>query len=458
MANDIIIINPSKDINDNNIVCSTQTNGSSSTKQIYDGYPVDLTIDNIQDKYTDRFDEIRYYTVKDSSAPPEPSITPTPTPTSTQPEYQQPETPTPTPTETPTTTSTPTPTSTTNNISSSTPTPTPTKTPTLTPSSTVSATPTPTPASGITPTPTSTQTSTPTPTPTVSSSVSYPITNTANYVSCADWNGLNGNVTTIGTNGTSSPYSTYDMNGNVWEWNEAIIGSTYRGYRGGGYNTSSTYLAATARGQQQPAFVTANVGFRIASINNSNNFGGFVDVGDVNNASHPNGYGSVSYAYKIQKFLVTNTEYVEFLNAIAVTDSNNVYAAAMVTDARSGITRSGSDGSYSYSVKTNMGNKPVNLLSWYNAARFANWLHNNKPSGLQNNSTTESGAYELTGNTGMSTRNFGAKYFLPSENEWFKVAYYKSGSSDAGYWNYATSSDSVPTCVSATSTGDGITS
>ena len=41
---------------------------------------------------------------------------------------------------------------------------------------------------------------------------------------------------------------------------------------------------------------------------------------------------------------------------------------------RGGITQTGTSGSYTYSVKANMGNKPVNFVSWFDSARFANWL------------------------------------------------------------------------------------
>jgi hypothetical protein len=102
-----------------------------------------------------------------------------------------------------------------------------------------------------------------------------------------------------------------------------------------------------------------------------------------------------------------------------------------------------------------MSNKPVNFISWFNAARFANWLHNNMPSGSQNSLTTESGAYYLNGTTSDATitRISGARYALPTEDEWYKAAYYKGGSSNAGYWNYATQSDSIPSCVASDSSG-----
>jgi len=48
-----------------------------------------------------------------------------------------------------------------------------------------------------------------------------------------------------------------------------------------------------------------------------------------------------------------------------------------------------------------------------------------------------------------------AKYFLPSENEWYKAAYYKSGGTNAGYWYYPTQSNTAPSNVlSATGTNN----
>ena len=79
-----------------------------------------------------------------------------------------------------------------------------------------------------------------------------------------------------------------------------------------------------------------------------------------------------------------------------------------------------------YTAKPNMGDKPVNFVSWYDAIRFANWLNNGQGDG-----DTETGAYTLLGGTptpsnGSSiTRNPGATWFLPSEDEWYKAAYYQ---------------------------------
>jgi formylglycine-generating enzyme required for sulfatase activity len=100
-----------------------------------------------------------------------------------------------------------------------------------------------------------------------------------------------------------------------------------------------------------------------------------------------------------------------------------------------------------------MGNKPVNFVSWFDAARVSNWLHN----GATSVSDMETGAYTLNNATNGDALalNIGARFFIPSENQWYKAAYYKGGGTNAGYWPYATQSSSLPGAVTANSTGDG---
>ena len=38
----------------------------------------------------------------------------------------------------------------------------------------------------------------------------------------------------------------------------------------------------------------------------------------------------------------------------------------------------------------------MNNVSFWNALRFSNWLHNGQPIGAQGNGTTEDGAYTIT--------------------------------------------------------------
>lgn len=200
----------------------------------------------------------------------------------------------------------------------------------------------------------------------------------------------------------------------------------------------------------------------------------FVNVLDAGNAEDPlnsgsvPGIGAVGYAYRIGKYEVTNAQYAAFLNAVAATDSNNLYNTNMGSAARGGITRSGASGNYAYAVKPAMGDKPVNYVSWYDAVRFCNWLHNGQPTGSQDNTTTEDGAYTLKGATsigvgtdpthGANGRNTGARFWLPGENEWYKAAYHQpagQGGDADSYWAYPTANNAAPTVVAtADATGN----
>ena len=182
----------------------------------------------------------------------------------------------------------------------------------------------------------------------------------------------------------------------------------------------------------------------------------WVTVGDPGNTADtaPAGYGAVAASFRIMKYEFTNQLYTDFLNSVAATDTYSLYNTSMGTDARGGISRSGSSGSYSYSVKTDMGDKPVNYVSWFDAARVSNWLMN----GATSSSSTETGAYTLDGGqtSGIAPAvNPGASFYIPTEDQWYKAAYYKGGGTNAGYWDYATQSNTAPTTVTAGSTGIG---
>jgi len=107
------------------------------------------------------------------------------------------------------------------------------------------------------------------------------------------------------------------------------------------------------------------------------------------------------------------------------------------------IERSGSIGIYTYSVAPDWASRPVNYVSWYDCLRFCNWLHNGQPIGVQDATTTEDGAYDMS--LGASVvRKPGARVWLPSENEWYKAAYHKNDGVTGNYFDYPTSSDIVP--------------
>ena len=171
--------------------------------------------------------------------------------------------------------------------------------------------------------------------------------------------------------------------------------------------------------------------------------------------------GVVDYVYKIGKFEVTNSEYSEFLNAVAKTDTHGLYNSKMGTRTHGGISRTGTSGNYSYTPRTNMANKPVNLLSYWDMTRFCNWLHNGQPTGLQDNSTTEDGAYTLGGVTNPPdtdiSRNEDAQWFIPSQNEWYKAAFHQpatEGGDVDDYWMFPTRTNEVPVPATANEMGE----
>jgi formylglycine-generating enzyme required for sulfatase activity len=85
-----------------------------------------------------------------------------------------------------------------------------------------------------------------------------------NYARGADWNGQDGNLTTVGSAGSTSFYGAFDMNGNVWEWNQTLIGSS-RGLRGGSFDLSGNSLRSSSRSLFTPTGESDFFGFRLAS-------------------------------------------------------------------------------------------------------------------------------------------------------------------------------------------------
>jgi len=145
----------------------------------------------------------------------------------------------------------------------------------------------------------------------------------------------------------------------------------------------------------------------------------FIEVGYTNNAGdttnqHPvlsTDFGAVNYTYRIAKYEVTADQW----NAVRAVDPN-------VGDA----------GLYS-------GSQPTSLLSWLEAAKFANWL----TSGSYSN-----GAYQFSDTNTLvavdraaAVSAYGTVYLIPTEDEWYKAAFFKSDGS--GYTLYA-SGDAVP--------------
>lgn len=297
--------------------------------------------------------------------------------------------------------------------------------------------------------------------------------NSVNYDNQADWNNVDGNVTSVGSNGGPSYYGTFDQNGNVFE----IVdnpGSDQCYIYGGSYSSPLSLLkSVTAKTSLNNP--SASIGFRLC-VNSgliTNDFTTVVVSG--NSPADTNSLGSVEYTYKIGKYPITNSEFVEFLNSVArnitkpsditQTDWNNIWpfrtTLRTVTEQfRNGIVSNGTSPNISYSVVANFGNKPVNCVTWYDVARYVNWLSNNKPSpGTLTTDSTETGVYNLNFTIPNvippSTSNGNGTYWIPSRDEWYKAAYYDAtkNNGSGGYWTYATRNDTVPWRVSSNLNG-----
>lgn len=277
--------------------------------------------------------------------------------------------------------------------------------------------------------------------------------NSVNYNNCADWNMVNGNLTSVGTNGGPSSYGTVDQCGNIWEITETKNVDNNYVILGGSFNTTNN-VSISCSGSAAIAQTTksSNIGIRLCTSINSNVFGEVTHITGINTADVRTNKGSVDYDYYIGRNCVTNYYYVEFLNNVdpSGTNSHNLYSPLMSNNydgsdnKRGGIIYNADNPiGKKYYTKNNFHNKPVNYVSFTEIAKLTNWLHND-----QNKDLIYDGAYAIDGNT--ITKNTDAKYWIPSEDEWYKAAYYdpnKDNFGNDGYWTYATQSDIIPCCV-----------
>ena len=170
--------------------------------------------------------------------------------------------------------------------------------------------------------------------------------------------------------------------------------------------------------------------------------------------------GSVSETFKIAKYETSNADYVKFLNTVDPTGSNpnGIYNSLMTSNTTNGgILNTGTVDGARYSTRSGFDLKPVTFVSWFSAARFANWLNNGQTSGT---AATETGAYTLNGLTSGPpvARNSGAQVYLPSLDEFTKAAYYDPtlNSGAGGYYSYATKSNTAPTASGSANAGANV--
>lgn len=197
-----------------------------------------------------------------------------------------------------------------------------------------------------------------------------------------------------------------------------------------------------SRGASAAVEITQSDGFTWCTVGNPGNapwVGRTIDYADIS-------VGGVDHEFRIGRTEVTVAQYFPFLKA---------YEPFIPANERQ-LYQNGT-GSIEYSGGTllqrpNTDNWPVDI-SWRTAARFCNWLHNGR---VNQAWAFETGAYDTStfgrdpqthAFTDTSTHLPGARYWIPSLDEWIKAAHFdpdRYGSGQAGYWLYPHSSDTAP--------------
>lgn len=169
----------------------------------------------------------------------------------------------------------------------------------------------------------------------------------------------------------------------------------------------------------------------------------FVTIGNAGNAADiPTGYGSVGYTYQMG---------VNEVSRGMIDAYNTLIGGPVLT--MSDMSGNGGNGA----------DRPATGISWNEAARFVNWLNTSEGYSAAYKFTTGDGndnivlwdSGDLGYNAANQYRNANAHYYLPSEDEWYKAAYYDPTANGGlgGYWDYATGSDTPPTAVAGGTAG-----
>lgn len=151
--------------------------------------------------------------------------------------------------------------------------------------------------------------------------------------------------------------------------------------------------------------------------------------------------GAIGYEFRIMRNEVTISTWVDFLNAYTPYHDGPLIGFG---DAYYGA---GNGSTFTYTAGT--GDYPATGIGWHTAARFCNWLHNGK---VNEAWAFETGAYDTShfqpDENGKyqdsNVRLPGAKYWIPSVDEYIKAAYYdpnRHGEGQPGYWLYPHMSD-----------------
>jgi sulfatase modifying factor 1 len=180
-----------------------------------------------------------------------------------------------------------------------------------------------------------------------------------------------------------------------------------------------------------------------------------VRIGNAGNGADPRtGQGAVGYDYYIAVTETTNADYVAFLNAVDPGGNNprdvyNRQMSSQVPVAKGGIDFDPLAGAgQKYRTKPFFANKPVNYVSFFDAARFSNWVMTGD---------SETGFYQLDGVNGIAgrgQRGVGGYVAVADLNEWYKAAYHANDGVTDRYFLFPTGGDTQPTAALATASGD----
>ena len=206
----------------------------------------------------------------------------------------------------------------------------------------------------------------------------------------------------------------------------------------------------------------------------------FIVVGDAGNTADPNTVcGSVSEPFLIGENDITVQQWCVFLNSVKVIAGNKrdprcLYHQELfqTEDSFSSIMAVNSvrkaDESYDQNDDehatfylpvlvdptcfffSSRALFPITKISLDDAKRYCNWLQHGHPYltklDQETLAVTETGAYDFT-NGKKGELMEGAVCFLPTYDQWYKVAYYKGGSLNAGYWKYPLQADVLPASI-----------
>ncbi len=188
----------------------------------------------------------------------------------------------------------------------------------------------------------------------------------------------------------------------------------------------------------------------------------FVTVGAAGNAPYLGGppdesafgRGRVDYQYRIGRFEVTSAQWVEFFNAAYDRPQAEWLPHLIPPDSGSWggrLTTPNTPGGLRWTTTPATAMVPTGDISWRMAAMYANWLHNDKST---DRGAFLSGAYDVStfgyfGNifTDQFERSPGARFFVPTLDEWLKAAHFdpnRFGQGQEGWWEYSITRDTRP--------------